>query len=500
MKKIRWSLFTKFALGISFMVIFFGLLNALIVRNSVSNSLNNEFERRGYFISRALAEQSVAYILANDPAGLNMLINEIMAIDPTIHYAFIVDDRGEVLAHSFSQRVPQELLGLNLPPADDQPGIISIRDKNTPHPRIRDFSMATMSRNMGVARVGILENEIIEQVESTLLSLWLMVGIFLVLGISAALFFSYTIATPLRVLSRQSALIDIKNIQAGLKKIRNSTTMPYFRVRRLFGLSDEIDVLYENYTNMLQRLEEAHYNMNRMQQSLFHSEKLASIGTLTAGVAHEINNPLAGIGIGLKRIGKNPENAEQIKSYTALMSEALERIERVVQDLLTFSRKDTLRFETINATELIRKTIKLARYRVKSNKIEFIVHPGDSGSQIYVSPNRMEQVFLNIIINAIDSISEKMAIQPSLKGRIHISIEQEPGHVSIIFSDNGTGIPQEELNKIFDPFFTTKSVGKGTGLGLSVSFQIVQDHGGEILVESEPGRGSRFIVIIPKQD
>ncbi len=498
MNRVRWSLFTKFALGISLTVIIFGLLNAVIVRHSVSRSLHEEFEKRGYFISRALAEQSVAYILSNDPAGLHMLINEIMAIDPTIQYAFILDGQGEVLAHSFREYVPGSLLMLNDPPADDLHGMIVVRDKNDPQQIIRDFSMATMSKNMGVARVGILEKEIRDQVVQTIASLWKMVAIFLVLGIVAALFFSYTISTPLKVLSMQSAAIDIRNIKAGLDNIFHSMEMPYFRLRRLFGLTDEIDVLYENYTEMLKRLEQAYHDMNNLQKSLLQSEKLASIGTLTAGIAHEINNPLAGIGISLKRIEKNPNNAEQIKKYTALMQEALSRIEYVMKDLLTFSRKEELVFETVNTLQLIQKTVKLAQYRVKNDTIQFKIDESYADTKLLASKNRIEQVFLNLIINGIDAISEKKVNQPDLAGEISIAIEESTEHVIVVFTDNGIGIPAGDVSKLFDPFYTTKDVGEGTGLGLSVSYQIVRDHGGEICVESEEGKGSRFFVLIPK--
>ncbi len=495
---VRWSLFGKFALGISLMVIVFGLLNAIIVRNSIRNSLNEEFEKRGYFITRALAEQSVSYILANDPAGLNMLINEIMAIDPSIHYSFVLDGRGEVLAHSFREMVPGELRFINVPEDDESVGIVSVRDIHQTKYRIRDFSMATLSSGMGVVRVGILENEINEQVNSTITSLLAMVAIFLVVGLLAALFFSFTIAIPLKLLSRQSAVMDISNVEAGLEAINASTRKPYYRLRKLFGLKDEIDLLYENYTDMLRRLERAYHDLNRLQQSLLQSEKLASIGTLTAGVAHEINNPLAGISIGLRRLRKEPENVGQVKEYAALMQEALERIEKVVNDLLAFSRKDDEVYEQVDVPELIHKAVKLARYRVKSERIRFQVEDNIGDIRLYASPNRLEQVFLNIIINAIDSILEKKDNQGALEGNIRVAINDDNDAVKVVFEDNGMGIPENVLDKIFDPFFTTKGVGKGTGLGLSVSYEIIRSHGGTITAKSKTGIGSSFLISLPK--
>lgn len=497
--KVKWPLFTKFAFGISLTVALFGTLNAIIVRNSVSNALNHEFEKRGYFITRAMAEQSVGYILNNDPAGLNMLINDMMAIDTTIHYAFIVSGQHEVLAHSFRNQVPPDLINLNWPAADDQPGIMRLSDTHNPDLIIRDFSMASMDTGLGVVRIGILENEILAQVRMTLWRLWFMIAIFFLLGLLAALFFSYTIASPLRALSMQSASIEIRSIQAGIRNIRESTMRPYFRLRRLFGMDDEIDVLYQNYSNMLQRLEDAYLTMNRLQQSLLQSEKLASIGTLTAGVAHEINNPLAGIGIGLKRIAKNPENTAQVREYTLMMQEALSRIEQVIKDLLTFSRKGDLSYEVVNVCDIIKQAVKLAEYRIKSRKVNIVIDYQACNVQLQAAQNRIEQVFLNIIINAIDSVAERMEVDQSLKGEIVVTAENDEQWIRVIFRDNGIGISKAEIGKIFDPFYTTKVVGEGTGLGLSVSYQIIRDHGGQIKVNSEPGEGSTFYVILPKQ-
>lgn len=499
MKGVKWSLFGKFAVGISLTVIVFGLLNAIIVRNSISNSLDEEFDKRGYFITRALAEQSVSYILANDLASLNMLINELMTIDPSIQYAFVLDGRGEVMAHSFRERVPENLLHLNYPQDDDMPGIVTVRDRRETERIIRDYALTAMSSGMGTVRVGILENEIRSQVSAVIGSLLLMVAVFFVVGLFAALFFSYTIATPLQLISQQSETMDLVNIEEGLKVLKETTQKPFYRLRRLFGFRDEIDVLYDNYSDMLRRLKKAYHDLNLLQQSLLQSEKLAAVGTLTAGVAHEINNPLAGISIGLRRLKKEPENINQVKEYAVMMQEALARIEKVVNDLLTFSRKDDEVYEIVKLAEIVQNAVKLARYRVKSEKIQISLENRSAGVSVNASPNRLEQVFLNIIINSIDSILEKMDKQPTLEGKVFVSISEINDSVQVLFDDNGLGIPEEIKDKIFDPFFTTKEVGKGTGLGLSVSYEIIRNHGGTIIAESDPGRGSRINVKLPKK-
>lgn len=498
MRRVKLPLFTKFALGISLMVVVFGILNALLVRNSVSNSLNSEFEKRGYFIARAVAEQAIFYILSEDPAGLNSLINEIKAIDQTIYYVFVITESGEVLAHSFQEKVPEGLRVANPPDPEKEFSIVSISNKDDHQILIRDFSLPVLNRSVAYVRLGILENEIINHVNETITTLWLMVGIFFVLGLLAALFFSYTISTPLKVLSVQSQNIDIQTIGQGLKIIKDSTRSFSYRLRSVFNSDDEIDLLYENFDTMLRRLEQTHNTMNQLQQSLMQSEKMASIGTLTAGVAHEINNPLAGLRIGLNRIARNPADTDQTIKYIKLMQDALNKMEKVIQELLTFSRKSHHEFEEVSACELLGKAVKLAQFRVRRSSISIEIDKSKCPYKIKVAPNRMEQVFLNIILNAIDSVYEKLDNEPGQEGKIRIFIEDNEFVSKICFEDNGIGFDPSMKAKIFDPFFTTKKVGEGTGLGLSVSYQIVNDHGGEILAESEPGKGAKFVVALPK--
>lgn len=499
-RKPRFSLFSKFTLGITLTVAVFGALNIIIVNNSVTGSLSDEFDKRGYFIARTMAEQAVGLILSGDPASLNILVNEIKSIDETIHYAFILNENSEVIAHTFSRGVPPGLIAANTLPAGAEYNSVLVKDIMEEDLLIKDFSMPVLSLNIGTIRVGILENEVRSRVSSTLNMLWLMVGIFLLLGALGALFFSHTIAIPLKTLSQQSEIIDIRTIQAGIDRIKESTNGFYFRVRRIFNTDDEIDILYENYLSMLLRLEQTHHKLNHLQQSLMQSEKMASIGTLTAGIAHEINNPLAGMSIGLKRMLKQPDNREQIKKYTLLMQEALVRIENVIQDLLTFSRKSHLEFEKVNICEIIRKTVKLAQYRIKNQNIIFKTGWLDCPYEVFVSANRIEQVFLNIIMNAIDAIIERMEYTPEMQGEIYFKVKETRLSTTIFISDNGAGMEKEMISKIFDPFFTTKDMGKGTGLGLSVSYQIIKDHGGEITVESISSKGTTFAVLLPNHD
>lgn len=496
MKRVRMPLFTKFAIGISLLVLVFGAFNAYFLSQSINRLIDTEFEKRGFFIARTVAEKGQFFILTRDQAGLNSLVNEIKAIDPTIHYVMVVDGSGRILAHTFPGRAPDGLV--NVPNSSSGSRIVSVIDSNNPELIIRDFKVTIPGVPDSKVRIGVIENDIVSSIQNANNQAWIMVGIFLAVGLLAALFFSYTIATPLRVLSGQSKYIDIETIQEGIKKIKESVSNLSYRFRRMFNSYDEIDLLYHNFSTMLERLEQTHHTLNKLQQSLLQAEKMASIGTLTAGVAHEINNPLAGLNIGLKRISRYPDDREQIIKYSSMMQESLSRMELVVHDLLTFSRESTGKMEQTSTCTIMRKVIKLARYRHRTDNISIEFDPQNCPNYIYVNPNRMEQVFLNILFNAIDAITEKNINMRQAAGSIRINFEVMDNFHYISFLDNGTGIDPGIMGKIFDPFFTTKKIGEGTGLGLSVSYQIVKDHGGDILVESNPGHGTKVTVVIPR--
>jgi len=496
MRSIRIPLVIKFAMGISAIVLIYGAFNALFLRYSVTKILEGEFKKRGFFVAQMVAEKSLFFVLSDDPAGLNSLVNEIKEIDSAIHYVFVTDHNGRVLAHTFAGGVPAYLKNVynNTQVESNSVSVICASDPNL---IIRDFKVAVLNPRLAHVRVGMIENEIIRSVEQTVNYAWVMVGFFLLGGLLAALFFSYTIATPLKVLSNHSQHIDIETIQEGLKTIRSSSKSYAFRIRRIFNSNDEIDLLFSNILSMLERLKQTHQTMNQMQQSLLQAEKMASIGTLTAGVAHEVNNPLAGLRIGLNRIAKYPDNRKQLEDYLPLMQDSLLRMEHVIQDLLTFSRISPKEREEVCACLLINKSVKLAQYRIRSSKIQIHFDPANCPNKLQVNANQMEQVFLNLLVNGIDAIMDRMQSQPDWEGKISITIEKAGDFSNFCFSDNGTGIDPQIIGKIFDPFFTTKKTGEGTGLGLSVSYQIVEDHGGKLMVESHPGIGSKFTVAIP---
>ncbi|MCM8800667.1 MAG: ATP-binding protein [Candidatus Omnitrophica bacterium] len=249
------------------------------------------------------------------------------------------------------------------------------------------------------------------------------------------------------------------------------------------------------------KLKEKTRRIKETEAQLIHMEKMASLGTLAAGIAHEINNPLSFLISNLETLKDYTHQLNQsmtsndfhiqaiLDDLTSIAQESLEgalRIKRIVQDLRTFSRRkeETQRVPT-DVNQVLESTLAIVWNEIKY-KIT-VIKDYQAKTSILADPTQLSQVFLNILINASQAIENK--------GTITISTYEDTKNVYIKISDTGCGIAPEILPKIFDPFFSTK---KGTGLGLSVSYNIIKHHGGEIKVESKVNKGTSFIIQLPK--
>ena len=234
----------------------------------------------------------------------------------------------------------------------------------------------------------------------------------------------------------------------------------------------------------------------RMEIQMIQSEKMATIGELAAGVAHEINNPLDGLLNCTLRIRRNPKNEEQIKEYVDLMEEAIRRIESTVRQLLNFSRKHELTLTSVSLNEVINEVIGLIDYSVEGRHIQIERRFQDNLTSILGDKHLLEQVALNLGLNAIAAMPNG-GVLTFKTGTIEFDSLLDEAVVFVQVTDTGIGIPRSVRDRIFDPFYTTKITGKGTGLGLSVSNRIVREHGGVIEFESEEGQGSMFTIKLP---
>ena len=232
--------------------------------------------------------------------------------------------------------------------------------------------------------------------------------------------------------------------------------------------------------------------LKRLEEQLIQAEKLAAMGQMLAGVAHELNNPLTAI-LGVTELLRERAGIdESSKRQLDLTHRQARRAARIVQNLLEFSRPAAPQKLSLDVNSLIERTLQLHEHSLRRNnvEVEFISQP--SLQQVVGDANQLIQVFLNLITNAEHAIREARE-----SGRINIRLGQIGGHVSVTVQDDGIGIPAEALPRIFDPFYTTKRPGGGTGLGLSICMSIVKEHGGSIDVETLPAGGSAFTVFLP---
>jgi PAS domain S-box-containing protein len=228
-----------------------------------------------------------------------------------------------------------------------------------------------------------------------------------------------------------------------------------------------------------------------LQAKLMHTEKMAAVGQLVSGVAHEVNNPLTAILGFADLLLENPELGDQMKDDLKVIVQESQRTREIVQNLLSFARQTPPEKQRVDVNQVLRRTISLRSYDLANHGIELIEQFDPTLPEIVGDAHQLQQVFLNILNNACDAVRET-----ERRGRIAVATQQGAGLVEIHFCDNGTGIRNPE--RIFDPFFTTKEVGKGTGLGLSICYGIVREHNGEIVCfNNRESEGATFTIRLP---
>jgi two-component system NtrC family sensor kinase len=229
----------------------------------------------------------------------------------------------------------------------------------------------------------------------------------------------------------------------------------------------------------------------QMQEKLVMQDRLASVGHLSSGLAHEINNPLTSV-ITFSSLLLQRELPDDVREDIKMINDEAQRAARLVTNLLAFVRKQPQEKQPVNINEGIRKALELRAYEQKANNIGVDIQLAPGLPRILGSSSRLQQVFINIIINA-----EYFMHEAHGKGTLIIKTEKEGNYVRASFADDGPGIPEDNIERLFTPFFTTKESGKGTGLGLSICHGIVNEHNGRIWAENKPGKGAVFKVEFP---
>jgi len=250
---------------------------------------------------------------------------------------------------------------------------------------------------------------------------------------------------------------------------------------------DEVGVLIEKFNTMEDQLAERAAELDRKNRELIQTKKLAAIGTLAAGVAHELNNPLNNIHLSAQVLVKQAgENCSPfVKDAVSDILGQTVRVKRIVGDLLEFARGREPQLRKVHLDELINDVYK--KLAVETTKVRFSLSSDPPHAELKADPAQMEQVFINLFSNAVEAMTGG--------GDLAVRIRAAGEVMTITVSDNGKGMPREALDKVFEPFFTTKD--KGTGLGLAIVFNIIRKHYGTITVASDEGKGTTFTITLP---
>ena len=261
------------------------------------------------------------------------------------------------------------------------------------------------------------------------------------------------------------------------------------QIKKLPVSNDEVGKLSLKLKKLCSRLLTSQQELDRSREQVFQGEKLAALGRLTAGIAHEINNPLGGMQNCIKSMQESPDDRELNQRYLELLSKGLKRIGETVSQLLNFGRREPLQLRSVQVDDLIRECFTLLEYGLKNIELSQDLN---LTSPLNVDVEALKQVIVNIGLNSIQAMSDG--------GKLTVKSRETDTGFQIKITDTGIGMDEEQVQKIFDPFYTTKDVGEGTGLGLFVTYSLVQNMDGNITVASQKGKGTSFQLDFPKEN
>jgi two-component system NtrC family sensor kinase len=443
-------------------------------------SLVEQEEANALAVSRAFSVAVIDALIYADQdlyqseGFLDNYVAMFMAENPRLRAITILGPGGDVVARSWDSHEPPWVSG---PLAD----ILAVREPRTTITRAGDgpwlletvLPMKTGQRSWGTLVMDVEAESIRAQIRRSFVQLALFsVSVTSILLLVLWLMLS-RILNSLQVLVNAMDTLDINAVEG-----------PELPER-----ADEIGLLFKHFRSMQKRLDQSRRDLLAAQRQVWHAERLASIGRLASGLAHEINNPINGIRSCIYAIRGDLDNREQTAEYLDMMDEGLTSASGVIGKLLGFARKQQSGTEPVRLNDAVETVQRLVAFNLERKGVTLQMDLDPDLPPVLADRQLMQEVIMNLLINASDASAEG--------GRIGVRTAAAGGRVVLDISDGGHGVAPGNMDKIFDPFFTTKRTGEGTGLGLSICLSIVQAAGGSIEVDSEPGRGATFTVALP---
>lgn len=471
----------KLRVFLSYALFFFAALGALtyVTIRSQRNLLVQEMDARAR-VGINLMELSVsASLYRMDIYSLGAVTREAKAL-PHVSYAYIYDEKGRIVGdYHVDNRLYLAI------PADDLSRKIMQSDTILVdvdyEKEILDISKPVTlgHQKLGVIRLGFNLNPVLSEMRSvTIQSLMISTAIFLV---GATIIFGIAIRM----------VKPIEQLTVAAKRIEDGDLQHRVSIHR----DDEIGSLAAAFNQMAERLGKRETELKESQTILRRADRLSSLGLLTAGLAHEIRNPLVAIRTFTQLLPERYEDPEFRDGFQGLALKEVDRICGLINDLLSFARPSKPNVSPQNINDVVDNIARILETQAKEKNVEVIRRFSSDLPMVWIDREQMKQVFMNLILNAIQAMKDGGSIVISTGVSAKSDGELVREYVQVEVRDTGIGIPQENLERIFDPFFTSKD--EGSGLGLAVSHQIVQEHSGFVTVKSSVGKGTAFFVNVP---
>ena len=472
---LKVKVFVSFALSYLAAV---GALTYLTIRSQRSALLVQMAERARVGIN--LLELSVANRLYRlDILQLETIAREAKAL-PDVDYAYIYDVTGRIVGDYHEDRrrlfsTFNDPLGLRIIKSSET--LIDIDD----NAEILDISKPVIlnREKLGGIRLGFDLKPIFSEMRKlTLRAIAISAGIFVV-GLMVIFVITMRFIRPIEQLTLAAKRIEEGDLQYRVGIVRD----------------DEIGTLALGFDQMAERLVQRERELKQSQDTLRRADRLSSLGLLTAGLAHEIRNPLVAIRTFTQLLPERYDDPEFREGFQGLALKEVDRICGLITDLLTFARPSKPNVAPENVNDVVDNIARILETQAKEKGVEISRQFGVDLPKAWIDREQMKQVFMNLILNAIQAMTGAGTVTLLSRTVERNGVQPAGEFVQVEVRDNGIGIPEENLQHIFDPFFTSKD--EGSGLGLAVSHQIVQEHGGFVTVESTVGKGTSFFVHVP---
>ena len=478
--RLKISLYTRFIIAITFILIFLvGSILFLIERREV-RTIFEESKSRGVLTARHIASLNLESLTFWDAVGIKNNIER--KIDDSLIYVVIYDKFRSPYVVSDHIRDNEEIWRSRLPEkVSEEMSAMGRRDlrlegKTVPIIEIEVPVYAEGTQDYwGSVKVGLSLEENRKEIRRTRLMLILIgCGGFL-LGLIGAVVLAKRITGPLQKLVEGTVRISKGDFTQTIS----------------VGSRDEIGDLARSFNEMTKDLLETRRRMEDANLKLIQAEKLASIGRISASIAHEIRNPLTSVKLNIQKLMQNEHLDEEEKEHLSISQEGIGQIEKFIKELLNFTRVSDLNPERFSVVQIVEESLKMMRNSFQEKKIVLEKNFAADLPSVVVDGDKIRQVFLNILRNAVEAVEEGGKIGLALS-RVK---ENGVARIKVRISDDGCGIPEKDWEKIFEPFYTTKP--SGFGLGLSNARKIVEQHRGSLRVTKTKGKGTTFEVRIP---